>query len=70
MYTFVELETEYGYPIESKIIHFLEFYDIPKENILNIRFMSSHHATMIFDTNGTMYEEMQNKRIENVMMVE
>jgi hypothetical protein len=69
MYEFVELETEYGYPVESKIISLLEFYDIPKENIVNIRIITNHRATVIFETNGTKYEEIQNKKFENVMVV-
>jgi hypothetical protein len=69
MYEFVELETEYGYPIEVKIIDLLEFYDIPKENIVNIRIITNHRATVIFETNGTKYEEIQNKKFENVMVV-
>ena len=56
MYRFEELTTDYGYPIESKIIHFLEFYNIPKENVVNIRIISNQRATIIFDSDNTLYD--------------
>lgn len=59
MYRFEELTTDYGYPIESKIIHFLEFYDIPKENVVNIRIISNHRATIIFDSDNTLYDNFK-----------
>lgn len=57
MYRFEELITDYGYPIEGKIIHFLEFYNIPKENVINIRIISNSRATIIFDSNNTEYDK-------------
>ena len=59
MYRFEELTTDYGYPIESKIIHFLEFYNIPKENVVNIRIISNNRATIIFDSDNTVYDNLQ-----------
>lgn len=57
MYRFEELITDYSYPIEGKIIHFLEFYNIPKENVINIRIISNSRATIIFDSNNTEYDK-------------
>ncbi len=57
MYRFEELTTDYGYPIEGKIIHFLEFYNIPKENVVNIRIISNQRATIIFDSSNTEYDK-------------
>lgn len=59
MYRFEELTTDYGYPIESKIIHFLEFYNIPKENVVNIRIISNQRATIIFDSDNTVYDNFK-----------
>jgi hypothetical protein len=59
MYRFEELTTDYGYPIESKIIHFLEFYNIPKENVVNIRIISNQRATIIFDSDNTLYDNFK-----------
>jgi len=59
MYRFEELQTNYGYPIESKIIHFLEFYNIPKENVVNIRIISNRRATIIFDSDNTLYDDFK-----------
>lgn len=59
MYRFEELTTDYGYPIESKIMHFLEFYNIPKENVVNIRIISNQRATIIFDSDNTVYDNFK-----------
>jgi hypothetical protein len=67
MYRFEELETDYGYPIEGKIVHFLEFYNIKKENIINIRIVNSSKATIIFDTDGTDYDIIQEKRNDAII---
>lgn len=56
MYRFEELTTNYGLPIEIQIIEFLEFYNIPKENIINIRIISNSRATIIFDSSDTEYD--------------
>ena len=64
MYRFEELTTDYGYPIESKIVHFLEFYNIPKENVVNIRIISNNRATIIFDSDNTEYDSLLQKRRE------
>ena len=66
MYKFEELETDYGYPIEGKIVHFLEFYNIPKENIINIRIVSNSRATIIFDTDGTDYDKIQERKYNDI----
>jgi hypothetical protein len=68
MYKFEELETDYGYPIEGKIVDFLEFYAIPKENIINIRIINSSKATIIFDTNAD-YDKIQERRYNNIREV-
>jgi hypothetical protein len=62
MYRFEELTTDYGYPIEIKIIHFLEFYNIPKENVMKIRIISNNRATIIFDSSNTKYDEHESAR--------
>ncbi len=59
MYRFEKLTTNYGYPIESRIIHFLEFYNIPKENVVNIRIISNQRATIIFDSDNTLYDNLK-----------
>ncbi len=59
MYRFEELTTDYDYPIESKIIHFLEFYNIPKENVISIRIISNQRATIIFDSDNTVYDNFK-----------
>ncbi len=59
MYRFEELTTDYGYPIEGKIVHFLEFYNIPKENVINIRIISNQRATIIFDSDNTVYDNFK-----------
>jgi len=59
MYRFEELTTDYGCPIESKIIHFLEFYNIPKENVVNIRIVTNQRATIIFDSDNTLYDNFK-----------
>ena len=56
MYEYEELTTDYGFPIEIQIIEFLTFYDIPKENIVNIRIISNSRATIIFDSTNTKYD--------------
>jgi hypothetical protein len=56
MYEFEELTTDYGFPIEIQIIEFLTFYNIPKENIVNIRIISNSRATIIFDSTNTKYD--------------
>lgn len=55
MYKFEELTTDYGFPIEIQIIEFLTFFNIPKENIINIRIISNSRATIIFDSTNTEY---------------
>ena len=50
MYKFEEINTRYDFdrPIESKIVDFLNYYKIPKENIINIRNIGGNLATIIF----------------------
>lgn len=62
MYEFKELTTVYDYPIEVRIIEFLEFYNIPKENIIKIRIINNRVATIIFDSSNTKYNERESAR--------
>jgi hypothetical protein len=68
MYEFEELTTDYGFPIEIQIIDFLTFYNIPKENIVNIRIICDSRATIIFDSTNTKYDN--SKREYRRMKVE
>ena len=61
MYRFEELTAAYGFPIEIQIIEFLEFYNIPKENIVNIRIISNSRATIIFDSSNTEYDNSKSE---------
>ena len=35
---------------------FLNFYDIAKENIVNVRIIDNNHATVIFDIKGSKFD--------------
>ena len=56
MYRFENLEAEHDYPIECEIVSFLNFYNISKENIVNVRIIDNNHATVIFDTKGSKFD--------------
>ena len=65
MYKFEELDTKYDYcSIEGKVIDFLNYYKIPKENIINIRIISNSRATIIFETDGSKFEETEYRRFD------
>lgn len=56
MYRFEKLVAKHGDPIEYEIVSFLNFYDISKENIVNIRIVDNNHAIVIFDTKGSKFD--------------
>lgn len=67
MYKFEEIDTryDYGYTIEGKIIDFLNYYRIPKENIINIRIIDNSRAMIIFETDGSKFEETEYRRFDS-----
>lgn len=66
MYKFEEINTRYDFdcPIEAKIVDFLNYYKIPKENIINIRNIGGNLATIIFETDGSKFEETEYRRFD------
>ena len=56
MYRFENLEAKHDCPIECEIVGFLNFYDIAKENIVNVRIINNNHATVIFDIKGSKFD--------------
>ncbi len=66
MYRFEEIDTRYDYgcSIEGKIIDFLNYYKIPKENIINIRIICNSRAIIIFEADGSKFEETEYRRFD------
>lgn len=65
MYRMEKLECNYtmwaDVPIESKIVDFLNHYNIPKENIIKIHIYDKQRATIIFEETETSKTLMNNR---------
>ena len=64
MYKLEAIQTSHCKLIENRIIDFLNYYKIPKENIVNIRIFNNHYALIIFETDGSKFEETEYRRFD------